>query len=260
MAILSQYNILGFYTDKTLRQWERSANKELHIVFLETNKVPSIQLIVSAATAATIQLIDVNDNNVGSALNMTIGTQTGYKQLIYKGTTLTGNSDGYYSLKITNGSEVYYSDVFAWISDSSSLSQLLKISITSANIKKGITGYSYNLTGFTYLCYLNADKVLFDTEFNGDANEIQSVPRILYGNSVKTEKFNIYGCPYIYNFLYGIPALRINGVVTITFEGITYTANYINLKVKEDFGGNDLADIELTFIDNDGVISPDNSI
>lgn len=264
MSLLAQYGPLGYYTNLDARQWNRAiregGNEIAFIVTFKTNKVPAIQLIVSAATSATIQLIDINDQYVGSPLTLTIedgaSSYVNYKRLIYLGTTLFGYEDGYYSLKITNGTETYYSDIFCWRSDV--LSEMLKISAVSSDVRIG-RYYTLNMTGITYECYLDAiylgiEPVVEDMLAQRNGSNI-----VLYGSTVYTRQFDIRGYEHIYKFLIGLRMLEANGTVSITWDYATYTANDIIVEKTDDHFTYAMQ-IKLSFMDNSETLSVINEI
>jgi len=264
--ILAQYNILGFYTSKAARQWDRmiaaGADNETYRVFLETNKLPAIQLIVDASLGATLQLVDINDQNVGSPINMTVEDgghpSEDYKRLIYTGGTLTEMSDGDYYLKIVNGSDTYYSDVFGWTSNANYLGELMKVSAVTSNIKLG-RNYTLNLTGFTFECYLNADYMGLQPEFEEEVTQRDGVNQVLFGSLVPMREYDIYGCEHIFTFLLGLRVLEVNGTVTITFNSTSYTAKDIMAEKSEDHF-NELMQIKLSFVNEGSVINTLNEI
>lgn len=256
--IKAQYNILGFYDSVGKRTWNRQDDtgviKELFRVFIQTNKIPAVALIVDAATSATLYLLDSNDNEVGSALTMTVEEVTGGKALIYTGTTLSGNADGDYSLKIVNGSETYYSDIFGWTSNSEYLADLLKVSAVSSNIRLG-TGYILNLTGFTFECYLNYEYVGIAPEFQDEIAEKHGAVNVTWGTLIPKHEFKIDGNEYIHRFLMGLRILESNGTVTISTNNNTFTAKDITAEKDEDVVNDIAYFIKLLFVDNNEIIS-----
>ena len=265
MALLAQYNTLGFYTAKTARQWDKAlaenADTEIHRVFFQTNNIPAFELIVSVATSSTVQLMDSTDTLVGSAKTVTVEASTGYVKLIYLGETLTGGNvltDGDYSLKVTNGSEVYYSDVFGWTSDVDKLNDLVKITAVSSDIRLG-RNYLVNISDFTFECYLNAIYLGINPEFEEEVSQRDGTNNVLYGNLVNQRQFDIDGCEYIFKFLLGLRVLESNGTVSITWKGVTYTANDIMAEKTEDHA-TILMQIKLSFTDISEIVSVYNEI
>jgi len=260
--ILAQYNILGFYDSLEARAWNKlmkEGNYEVFRVFLETNHIPAIGLIVNTSTTATIQLLDETDSPVGSPLSMTVESQTGYKIIKYLGTVLSGNEDGDYSLKITNGAYTYYSDVFGWTSNSDKFSELVKVTATSSNIKLGQL-YVLNLTGFTFECYLNTEYMGLRPEFKDDVSEKGGATNVLYGNLIPAHEFNIDAAEYIYRFLLGLRILEVNGTVTVTYEGLTYTATDNVVEIDEEHIPGMAYQLKLSFVDKNEIVSAINEI
>ena len=259
MSLLAQYNPLGFYTIKEARQWDRAiregGNEFNFIVTFQTNKIPAIQLIVSTSTSATMQLIDVDDNELGSALSMTVETGTdsvvAYKRLIYLGTTMAGYEDGYYGFKITNGAETYYSDIFCWRNDV--LNKLIKINAVSSNIRIG-KYYTINLTGFSYECYLEAIYLGINPSIEDTLAKQNGGNVVLHGTLVHNREWDINGCEHIYKFLLGLRMLEANGTVSITWDYVTYTANDIMAEKSEDHFTYAMQ-IKLSFVDNSEILS-----
>ncbi|WP_159522873.1 hypothetical protein [Sunxiuqinia indica] len=261
MSILAQYNVLGVYASKEARLWESlkvNGNPELFRIFLETNTIPAIQLIVDNASTASVQLLDANDNPLGSPLSMTILSETGYKKVIYAGTTLSGYDDGDYSLKITIDAVVYYTDVFGWTSNEYYLDDLLKITAVSSNIRLS-NYYDMDLTGFTFECYINSEYLGLQPEVDEEIATRGGVTKVLYGNLVPLHEFEVYAAEYIYRFLLGLRVLESNGTVTVTWKSVSYTANDIMTDVTEN-NGNKTYQLKLTFIDISETISVNNKL
>jgi hypothetical protein len=259
MSILGQYNIFGFYSSISARTWNRQialdVEEEPFRIFLETNHIPAVELLVSSATSATLTLLDSNDVAVGSPLSMTVESFTGGKRLIYLGTTLSSNDDGDYSLKITiDGSTNYYSDVFGWTSNSDYLAELTKISAVSSNIRLG-KSYFMNLTGFTFECYINAEYLGLTPDIQEDISERFGSTNILYGSFASRHEFNVWGNEYMQRFLTGLRILESNGTVTITHGGISFTANDIAVEKTEDVLTDVAFMMKLTFVDHSELIS-----
>jgi len=260
MSILAQYGILGFYTSKDARAWdklEKDGNPEIFRVFLKTNKVPAVQLIVSVSTSATMQLYTATDVAIGSPLTMTVESATGYKRIKYIGTTLEDKDDGDYYLKITNGEETYYSDVFGWTSNSDYFDELIKISAVSSDIRLGRT-YSMNLTSFTFECYMNAIYLGLRPEFEDEVAQKDGSNNVLYGNLVPSHEFDLDATEYIYRFLLGLRVLEVNGTVTVTWQGKSYTANDIMAEITDEHLAGLMYQVKFSFVDHSEIISVNN--
>jgi hypothetical protein len=250
MAILAQYNILKFYTDRLYAQWERTENREIPIVFLATNNIPAFQIIVSAATTATFQILDVDGNEkLAAPSSVTVTDLTTYKRLKYNGGTLSGAAvlvAGYYQIKVTNGAETYYSDYFAWTT-STNLAKLLKVEATTANFALGRkSDWVFDTTSITYLCYLNVTEYMGITPAQEEeANENNGVVVPYYTSLSKSRAWVIDGNEHIYEYLLGLRVLQMNGVVKVTWLGVEYTANDIVVEMDENHGNFDLVDVRL---------------
>lgn len=241
--ILAQYNILKAYEVKASRHWDNTANQTGAIVLLATNVVPPIQLAVSAGTTATIQLYTSLDVAVGSPISMVVTDMTTHVRLNYLGETLTGGEvqvAGYYYMKVTNGADTYYFDVFEWRDD---LTGLFKVAATSSNINVG--GYVFDLTNFTYLCYLGAEYRITEQEDEEYSTEDNGTISPYYTGTSRSRIWVVDGCEYIYEFLLGLRLLDVNGSVTITWNYIDYSADDILVEIDNDHGGADLLDIEV---------------
>jgi len=257
--IKAQHNILGFYDNILARigvdngSYSDSIDNKDVLVKLATNTMPAIQLLVDDATTATIQLLDEDDADVGSALSMIVTDLTSYKRLNYLSTSLSGNSCGIYSLKIINGLNTYYSDQFMW---EDSVSEYLKISAVSSDVKLGGT-YVVDLTNFTYEFYLSADYIGIEHEMASEDSEKLSVPNVLYADFKPTRQFGILCTENTYRFLSGLRILESNGTVTIEYGYISYTAN--DILVDAESNGTTMS-ITLKFIDKSEILSVSNNI
>lgn len=264
--ILSQCNIIGFYDNKQARHWNISDNPEVFRVFLETNHIPAIQLIVDASIGATMELLDSNDEPVSSPISMTVedgsDQSVTYKRLIYLGSILSGYDDGDYSIKITNGSNVYYSDVFGWTSQSIDLNDsLIKITANSSDIVlgRGLNKYVHNMNSFTFECYLNNTYLGLVPEVTDDVANRDGAISINYGNTVIYREFQIDGNDYIYRFLLALRMLECNGSIQITYKHKTYSANDISVEVEDDSSIENFV-LKLKFTDYSEIISVYNNI
>ena len=147
--------------------------------------------------------------------------------------------------------DTYYSDVFGWTDDTS---ELLKISAVSSDIRLG-RDYVSSLTGLTIEGYINAEYLGITPEVDEESATRYGATRVLYANLVPTREFNIYGCEYIYRFLLGLRVLEANGTVSITWNGLTYTANDIMVEKTDEHTPELMFQISLKFVDISEVIS-----
>jgi hypothetical protein len=253
--ILGQINIFGFNSNILARVDNDNVGVKNALVTLETDHLPAIELIVDDSTTATIQLLDEDDANIGSPVSMTVVDVTTYKRLIYLGTTLSGNSNGIYSLKITNGANTYYSDQFNWCD---SVDDLLKITATSSNIKIGGT-YEVDLTNFTFECYLSATYLGIDSETEEEASTKIGVANVLYANTSIIRPFSIRGNENTFKFLSVISrVIGSNGIVTVYHGYKTFTAKDILVEKTDNFI--DSMVLNFKFTDINEVFSSSNNV
>ena len=217
--MIYDFNILGFYSVKANRQYDRADNKYV-IHHFETNKIPAFQLILdSTITTATYKLFDVDENEIANG-SITVQNDvneagTNFSRLIQLGTTLSSKEDGFYYIEITYDSTNYiYSDVFCWETD---VSEYLKIVATSANMLLG--GFELNLAGFTYLVYLDANDPVneYELEEEGEEKTFGNEPLFNSRNHVRTFEITGYGATL--SFLAGLRTVYSNGEVTLTYGG-----------------------------------------
>lgn len=217
--MIYDFNILGFYSVKANRQYDRADNQYV-IHHFETNKIPAFQLILdSTITTATYKLFDVDENEIANGSvtveNDTNDVGTAFSRLIFLGTTLSSKDDGFYYIDITYDSTNHiYSDVFCWETD---VSDYLKIVATSSNILLG--GFELNLTNFTYLVYLDANDPVneYELEEEGDEKTYGDEPLFNSRNHIRT--FEITGYGVTLSFLAGLRTVYSNGEVTLTYRG-----------------------------------------
>ena len=245
--MIYSYNTLGFYETKGNRQYDNTGNfRVLH--HFETNKIPALQVVIdSTITTATYRLLDIDDTEIStgnfSVENATTEEGTSYSRLIFLGATLTGKSDGFYYLEITYDSNKLYSDAFCWQTD---VSDYLKISATTKNMNIG--GFELNLSGFTYLVYLEAKN--FTEEFEIEEEGVQktngNIP--LYNSRNHTNEYDITGYRKTYNFLAGLRTISTNGTVAITFAGENNEIYDIEVpEKKSNYGNTDIIILGLKF-------------
>lgn len=217
--MIYDYNILGFYLVKANRQYDRADNKYV-LHHFETNKIPAFQLILnSVITTATYKLFDVDENEIANGSvtveNDTNDAGTAFSRLIFLGVTLSSQDDGLYYIEITYDSSNYiYSDVFCWETD---VSEYLKIVATSGDMLIG--EFKLNLTGFTYLVYLDVNDPVreYEIEEEGDEKTYGDEPLFNSRNSIKTFEVTGYGATL--GFLAGLRTVYSNGAVTLTYAG-----------------------------------------
>lgn len=253
--IKAQFGILKWYENTNNRIWEKLTKsggaKTDAIVILETNIIPALQLFVDSSTAATVELLDINGLTIGSPISLTVDDETTYFRLLYLGDELENNVDGFYSLKITNGAEYYYSDVFHWITNPDSENELMKFSISTYDLKIG--DYLFDATDFDIEFYLNAKPELPKRESLEEATESNGVTTPYYSGGALIFSWILICTKPIYVFLLRFRELLVNGTISMSYEGDTFVVKDPIISVFEDTGDGQQVDVRIE-------IKPDNEI
>lgn len=229
-------NTLGFYKTKSNRQYDNSDNVRI-LHHFETNKIPEFQLIVDdTITTCTYELLDIDENVIssGSATveNDTNEAGTAFSRLIRTQVSLSGNDDGFYSLKVTYDGNILYSDVFCWQTD---LSEYLKIVVDSTDVQIG--EFSMNLDGFTYEVYLDAKNATYEYEIEEEAKEKTYGLLPLFNSRNKINEFEITGYRVTQDFLAALRVFWVNGTITLTYDGDEFEIyDMENPEKKDTFG------------------------
>ena len=254
--MLAKFNILDWYPDKSLRRWDNTDNQHQFLPLLVTGKIPMLHFIFESATSASLELNNIDDGVVDT-VPMTIESATNYKRLIYKGKTLPGQEDGYYYLKLTVDGVGWYSDVFGWVGGPAGLLHVKASGLSNFDLGNS---YLFNMDGFEYECYLSAEYLGITPEIDEDAEDVNGVIKTTYGNRSIVRKFEIYAHEFIYVFLSGLRVLTGNGTVTITWNGIEYSADDIEVSTGDELVEGDICKISLQFKVINETISVNNAI
>lgn len=249
MALLGQFNPLKFYLDKRSRQWEADDemdNRDLDLVYYQTNYTPCFQLIFSAATTVTAKIYNSSDVEIATLTAPTIVDKTTYKQILSTGQILTSKVAGYYYVLLTIDSVPYYSDMFAW---TDAPTNFLKVQVQSANMTIGIeTTYIMPISSLTYIFYLNASRLGDKQKTDQQGNDQNAITYPIFGTGAFQVNFDISGNRAIYRFLSGLGLLRGNGIVTLTWIYETFNASDILIEDTTDHGGG-MYQLKLSFVD-----------
>lgn len=253
--ILAQKNPLAFHSDVTRQLFNTTGNVDV-LIFYALRTMPQFQLMTSSATFGSILIYDTNHNLLSTAIPMQYEFRDGYYVV---SPNVSGDissylydedlGSGWYYLKVINGSDIYYSSVFAWTDDYDSL---IKFSIQSTPIALGINK-EYETNDLSYDFYLYAEENAPEVISEEDAEEDNGNVIPSYVGASYQNVFILDGNKYIYKFLSFIRVLSVNGSITLEWEGIEYDANDVLVDIKESYNGNDLIDIELKFISSSDV-------
>lgn len=253
--ILAEYNPLGIYSLKAAMRWFLTNNRDICVRY-KTNELPPIAFVVSGTVTGTMQLYDCNDNAIGSYLTLTASIGTSYDgttctNLIYLGSTTSGQVDGYYYYKITlSDASVYYVDMFKW---KTSVTDLLKF--TFSEMKTIIAGDTLlPLTGVNYNCYFDAERTDATREQIIESENDLGIENAKSGNSTMSHKFSILATEPMYSFLGALAIIRGNSTIVCTWNGISYTLENIQCEKSETFS-DDILHLEFKFADRNKTIS-----
>jgi len=244
-------NILGIYSTKSNRSWDNTKNQFDYIVMLNRGLIPMIQLMVDAATSATITVFDEQTQGLGVSDSMVVENMTTYVRLTYAGIQGQFPNNGYYSFVITTNTETFYTDVFYW---GDNLSDYLKIKVKSSNIAlnpnmmavqvyEGIaTGLS---GGYIYELYLKATKNKVTPDTQEKAEESDGITEINYGVTSFIYSYDIQTNESLMKFINYLRMLSVNGTIELTWRGEVIDAKDIEIEEKEVHNGCDLYDLTL---------------
>ena len=253
--ILAEYNPLGIYSSKSAMRWFLTNNRDACVRY-KINELPPIAFVTSGTVTGTMQLYDCNDNAIGSSISLTATEGTSYDEtvctnLIYLGSTTSGQVDGFYYYKITlSDTSTYYVDMFRWITD---VSKLLKF--TFSDMKTIIAGdVLLPLSGLNYNCYFNAERTDATREQVIESENDLGIENAKSGSSTITHKFSILASEPMYGFLGALGIIRGNSTIVCEWNGISYTLENIQCEKSESFS-DDTLHLEFNFADRNKTIS-----
>lgn len=235
--MLQGANILEFFTSLELRFWNFVDIKDYCVVFQNSKVPPFIFLHITAETAGTVQLYNaLNDEAVGSAHALTITDIVGstYKTISFAGATIANQHDCYYYLKVTIGTDIFYSEVFSW---ETTLTDYFKIKVTSANVTYMGT-YELPYSTIVPEFYLQYNGVEFNSKINEEGVEKPYGDIPIYNMLTLERTAEINGTSQVFRFLAALRIFEVNGTIEVTFNGVARNIYDIKLeaKDKENFG------------------------
>lgn len=261
--LLAQFNPLRVYADKRSRQFDLTADMDIRktdLVFYETGKIPAIQVIfdtVPEVDPVTIELLDEFDNVIGTPYEMTISALSTYFRCIYLGTTEALLTEGYYSLKITNGTDEFWTDIFCFIDDPDNWEDetrtLLGVKVESSDILIG-KDYRFDMALFVPEFYLSADILGDKQKTDQQGNDQRAITNVNYGSRAFQRSFEISGNRAIWMYLSALGLLQANGQITLIWYYETFIASDLLVEDTADHT-NGMYQIKLTFVDESETIS-----
>lgn len=247
-------NIIGFYLNRDNRVWGNDQHD--YPIILKRGYIPCIQLMVSAATAATIAVYNEDEEELGSSTSMTVEDMGTYVRLTYVGIQGQYTNDGHYSFVITTDVETYYSDVVAWINDTS---DFLKIRVKSSDVAlnpsiMAVQSYGSIVTslagGFIYEFYLSATENEDEDETQEKAEDLNGITNINYGTTSTVKSFDIFANRSLKKCLGRLRMLSVNGTVELTWKGeVTSSITDIEIEKKETYNSGSLYNLTLKYKD-----------
>ena len=254
MGILSQYGVLGIYENKDSRQCVTVDSPVL--AFFVEGYIPSLQFMLSSVTGSvTVDVIEVDaqgyrDIDGETSLynyELTVTDVTTYYR-VFKSEFIVSAiaSPGFFYLKITNGNETYYTDVYQTLLASDLVSKdSIKIVADSANFAMGKNAeYVYIMENFTYRCYLDVVEAMpTNKEELKEAGEENALIIPNYTALTIIRSWTISGNEHIHIFLLGLGILEQNGAVVVTYLGVDYNANENTTEISQVHNGRHHYDI-----------------
>jgi hypothetical protein len=238
--MLQGYNILEFYTSLDLRVWDDLENK-YSVFSFTTNNIPPFFLVSTeySTDSTTVQVFDANTNSsVGDAQAVATVDNTTYMTYKFLGASLSGGVCGDYYLKIVNGINTFYSEVFRWEDD---LTTFIRITATSNSLTMG-NRYTLDFSGITFDCYVSGYKAITELEIDEEGVE-KPFGNIPVFNTLNTiHKFDIFGNGSMLRFLFGLRILETNGSIAFVYNGQSMSAYDITAE-KGDVDGYDKTNV-----------------
>lgn len=254
--ILAQHNILKFFTDKRARIWDKNINsRKSKLVFYPSTDIsgfgntPAFSLNVDNYTTASADLYDSNDNWITGLGYLSAVDKTTYQQLyvLSQDATLT---KGYYYVLLTIDDVLYYSDVFGVVVD---LTEFLKINVASSNITVG--GLPLKISTLVTEFYLNAEYHDTEGKIDQQGDLENGITRVDFGTSILIREFEIYSNESIYGYMRALAMLKVNGIITVTWEYESFIASEI-LVEKSTNHYNGISQTKFTFVDERDSVQP----
>jgi hypothetical protein len=261
---MQQYNLLRFFTDKRSRQWEKTPEDGSSFVFYPTGTIPSFSVnfnssINDPAPTISAALYDFNDNLIISlpAYNGYEGLGSSvkdtYTQVLYTGSILSNQEENNCYLKLTINSTDYFSDVFVWKDD---VSTLLKIDVSSSDIRVGETLINM-MQGATSTFYINAEYLGIKPKIEQEGVNNNGITDVIFGSRTITREFQVDVNESIFMYLSALALLKSNGSISITWNYQTWIVSEILIEeVENHLEG--LYQVRLSVIDENETISMSN--
>lgn len=228
------------------------SNPEQFVKFGTNTLFPFVILTSGVASSATMEVLDINGDTVSSGISLTVTDNEDAKQLSYAGTTLTGMECGHYLLKITHGSDVYYSEFFEWADD---LTEFAKLTISPYKILV-LNHYEINLSSYTFIQYFKTADSYNGRILDTSPETIEDGVSKNYGDELLKSTVNfeneieLIGNDASFKFLAMIRPSAINGTVIFEYNSRQKTIYNTTVEQSENSKFGEKIIIKFTFMEN----------
>jgi hypothetical protein len=246
--MLITYGIVDFSTvqnDYSTYQ----ANPDQFVKVGTNTLFPFFVLTSGVGTTATMEVLDINGTAVQSAISLTVATNEDAKQISYAGATLTDKVCGHYQLKITHGSDVYYSEFFEWSDD---LTNYVKITATPEKILVN-NYYTVDLSSTTFIQYYATVKEMNGRVIESGGETTEEGVSKNYGDELLKSTINfeheasLIGNDSSFRYLSMLRPSTIGGTVVFEYKNRQKTIYGIAVEQSENTNFGEKMIIKMTF-------------
>ena len=264
MAILAQYNPFRFFANKLARIWDKNEeSRKTKLLVYQTGYVPSFEVAVLTAqnypnhwrfTLYTCDDVVVSEvGEVDTDLIIQYDRDIDYFNIGYYGGTFAGTTEGSYYIALTDGTQIFYSDMFKWVDNPDVYNGInginyMKISVRFAPITVDtINNYTISMDEDIDF-YLNVKYIATNPKIEQDGKEQNAITDVIFGTRSIQRVFDVNANESIYMYLSALGVLKGNGTITITYGYITYNATDIMIEEGTNHS-NETYQLKLTFVD-----------
>lgn len=249
--MLITYGIVDF--SATQNEYETYQSNPDQFVKLYTKVLPPFVILTyNSGTSATMDVLDVNGDAVESGISLTVNSNDDKKEIRYSGTVLSAKDCGSYQLKITHGSDIYYSEFFDWVD---SLDELVKLTISPYKILV-LNRYVVDLSAFTFTQYFKTSKSFNGRVLNLSGETSEDGISKNYGDELLKSTINfeneieIIGNDASFRFLSMIRPSTVNGSAKIEYNSREKEIYNTTVEQTENSNFGEKVIIKLTFREN----------
>jgi len=252
MSLKHNINVLPFYTDLRYQDYKREFNfGAIYKLYSPSARLLPFQIIrthrsSTPITSVTLQKIkpngaldgaavDITAQVSGSGLNILEFSADGYDIIKYPGALIFPSYSiglGQYYITITDGTETWYSEIFTTVNDSSKLIRLVYSSIDNITVPGGHIDYT---APFAFECYI--DSKLGKPRYPFE-EEVKKRDGFTFPEKQISEKRYVFEFVAPEYLLDALRLVRLNDVVRIVSEGVTYEVETIFIESRWQDQGN----------------------